>query len=61
MDDISFGEVGVASEDLLHEVDGFGFRESFFEGFVEIGVAEFSDDVGVVFGGVDFVEGEDVW
>jgi hypothetical protein len=28
--------------------------------FGEVGVAELSDDVGVVFGGEDVVEGEDV-
>ena len=60
MDDVLAGEVEVAGEDLLHEVDGLGLGESLFEGFVEVGVAEFGDDVGVVFGGVDFVEGEDV-
>ena len=53
-------KVEVAGKDLLHEVDGLGLGESFFEGFVEIGVAKFCDDVGVIFGGVDFVEGEDV-
>jgi len=60
VDDIFPGEVEVACEDLLDELEGFSFGEAFFEGFVEVGVAEFGDDVGVVFGGVDFVEGEDV-
>ena len=60
MDDVLPCEVEVACEDLLHEVRGLGLGESFFQGFVEIGVAEFGDDVGVIFGGVDFVEGEDV-
>ena len=60
VDDPLLLELEVALDDLLHEGDNLSFLEGLFDGFAEIGVAEFGDEVGVVFGGEDVVEGEDV-
>ena len=59
VDDTFLLEFEVTLDDLLHEGDDLRFLEVLFDGFAEIGVAEFSDEVGVVFGGEDIVEGED--
>ena len=56
MDDVFACEVEVADDDLLHEGGCFFLAEAFFDGFVEVGVTEFGDDVGVIFGGVDLVQ-----
>lgn len=63
MNDCSIVEVGVACEYLVHVVDGFSFSEMFSRGdeFGEVSsIAEFSDDVGVVFGAEDVVKFNDV-
>jgi hypothetical protein len=59
VDDISARKVEVALEDLLHEDGCLCFRESLLDDLVEVGVAEFGDDVGVVLGGVDFAQRQD--
>ena len=60
VDDTFLLEFEVALDDLLHEGDDLCFFEMFFDGFAEIGMAKFSDEVGVVFGGEDVMKGEDV-
>lgn len=58
MDDVIFGEVEVAKDDLLHVLAGLVLRESLLDDLAEIVVAELGDDIGVVLGGEDIVEGE---
>ena len=60
MYDIFLCEVEVSPDDLVHVAAGFILAHLMFDEFVEIGVAEFGDDVGIVFGGEDLVDVEDV-
>lgn len=58
MNDALLGKVVVSLHDLLHITTGLVLRESLLDHFAEIGVAKFSDDVGIVLGGEDIMEGE---
>lgn len=63
MDDAARVDVVVACEDLVHEGDGFSFRDTFAsrDEFGQISsLAELSDYVGVVFGVVDVIDFYDV-
>jgi len=59
VDDAAGVDVIVACEDLVHEYDGFSFRDTFPIGdeFGEISsLAQLSDYVGIVFGAVDVID-----
>ena len=60
MDDSFLLEFKVTFDDLLHDCCDFIFSEILFDTFAEIGMAEFCDEVGVVFGGEDIMKREDV-
>lgn len=50
------GEVEVASDNLLHEATDLVLCKSTLDEFIEISLAELSDDVGIVFGSVDLMD-----
>ena len=58
MREASFVNIEVSLNKLFHNLYGFLIRKcpSFFDDGIEIPIAEFSDDVGVIFGGIDVVE-----
>ncbi len=58
MNDILLGEVKVTHDDLLDEVGCLGFRQTLLDEFAKVRLTQLSDDVGVVFGRVHFVETE---
>ena len=60
MDDSFLLEFKVTFDDLLHDCGNFIFSEILFDAFAEIGMAEFCDEVGVVFGGEDIMKREDM-
>ena len=60
MDDLFREDEGISIEELLHIGACLGFGEFFLDFLAKIAVAELGDDVGVVLGGVDFVQGENI-
>lgn len=60
MYDVFLCEVEVSPDDLVHIATGFILAHLMFDEFVEIGVTKLRDDVGIVFGGEDLVDVEDV-
>jgi hypothetical protein len=60
VDEALLEDVGVALDDLRHEDQTVLLRQSLLDLATEVGVAQLGDDVGVVLGGVDLVQGEDV-
>ena len=53
-------EMLVTYQNLLHVRDSLGLGQTFFEGFVEIRVAQLGYDVCVILGGVDLMQTKDV-
>lgn len=60
MNDIPPCEVHVSNQNLLHEGNSLRLRESFFDGLVEVRLAQLGNDVGVILGGIDLVQGQDM-
>lgn len=58
MYDVIFGEVEVPKYDLLHVPTGLVLREPLLDDLAEIVIAELGDDIGIILGGEDIVEGE---
>ena len=56
MDNAPALKLQVAFDDLLHESKGLLFGGRLLDAFAEVSVAEFSDEVGIVLGGVDIME-----
>lgn len=60
MDEALLVDLLVTEEELVHVVVDFRLGEGLLDFAAEVAFTKFRDDVGVVFGGVDFVEGEDM-
>ena len=60
MNDFVFVDEGISCYELFHEVACFWLIKFFLNSFAEVWVAELGDDVSIVLGRVDLVEGEDV-
>ena len=60
MYDIFLCKIEITFDDLLHVIDSFFLVETFFEGFVEIGVTKLGDDIGVIFSSVNLMQRKDV-
>ncbi len=58
MNDFSLLELSVALDELVHILKDFRLRELLFDVFAEIGFAQLGDDVGVILGGEDIMQGE---
>ena len=63
MDDSVGINISISIEDLIHEDNGFCLGDSLFGGD-ELGqitaIAQFSDDVGIIFGVIDVIEFDDI-
>ena len=60
MNDVLLREVKIANDNLLDKVCGFSLGQPLFDELAQIWFAQLSNDVSVIFGGVDFVKAEDV-
>ena len=56
-----FVYVRISIDELSHVAERFRLGEFFFNLSTEITFAKLSDDIGVVFGGVDFVKSKNIW
>jgi hypothetical protein len=60
MYDIFLCKVDVSIDNLIHIPTGLILADFMFDKLVQICIAEFGDDVGIVFGGEDLMDVEDV-
>ena len=58
MREASFVNIEISLDKLFHNLDGLliGKCPSFFDDGIEVSIAKFSNDVSVIFGGIDIVE-----
>jgi hypothetical protein len=60
MNDVFVLELIISCNNLLHKLNGLALRKRLLDTLAEVGMAKLSDQVGVIFGRVDVMEGEDV-
>lgn len=60
MHDFPLLKLNIALDKLVHILEDFGLGKLLLDVFAEVGLAQLGDDIGVILGGEDIVEGEDV-
>jgi hypothetical protein len=58
MNDFSLLKLSIALDELVHILKDFRLSELLFDMLAEIRFAQFSDDVSVILGGEDIMQGE---
>lgn len=60
MDQFFIKNVWVSIDELTHVIKNFLFTQFLFNSATQITLAQFGDNVGIVFGSIDFMEVEDI-
>ena len=60
MDDLCFVNESITIDKLLHVSASFCFSEFFLNFLAQITITKFRDDVGIIFGSIDFVQSKNI-